>query len=450
VNETPSDISLRSPDATIPATPGTVDENITAVTDVAHFDAVDVDLDNGGNGDSHTYSLPAATLNNDLFTIGSDDGLLKTANGVTFDFEDQSEYPIQVRTEDSGSLATTKTFTITVNDVNEQPTALTFSDDTTEAQVAENQPAGTAVGTLKTEDDDLNGAGDTHTYSFAVGAGSSGNNLFQIVGDELQTRLMLNYEKAGDLGGGKFGYTVRIRTTDEEGLFFEQVFTIEVTDEDDVPTAITLSPDSIAENSATNTVIGFLETDDQDPGGTYTYTLGIEPNDNFQISGDQLIAKTSFNYEEVQGYTLTVTSTNTKQGQDPVVFADDVTVNIINVNEDPEDVNFANGSKEQTILDSLVTGDPVSKLVAVDPDAAVPGNDTFTYALLDDAGGTFVIGGEDGDMLLVNTDNLDVNTQDTYTVTVQVTDSGGKSASSQLTINLVEEFEKLYMPLIVR
>jgi hypothetical protein len=448
VNEAPSDISLRTDDPTID-NPGTVDENITAVTDVAHFDAVDVDLDNGGDDDIHTYSLPAGQLDNDRFTIDTDDGLLQTAPGVTFDFEAQSSYSVQVLTEDKGNLTATEAFSITVNDLNEQPTALTFSDDTTAAAVAENQPVGTVVGSaFTTTDDDLNGVGDTHTYALVSGDGSDGNNLFRIVGNELQTRLELNYEAAPILGAGpERGYTVRVRTTDKGGLFFEQIFTIEVTDENDVPSAITLFPDNIDENSSPGVVIGNLSTQDPDSTGTYTYTLVPEVNANFEISGTRLIALQTFDYEEEQAYTLTISSTNTREGQPPVEFAQDIVVSINNVNEAPTDVTFEGDTEQWTIIDSLMTGDKVATLVVKDPDIAVPGNDSFTYTLLDDAGGTFVIGGDNNDTLLVNTDNLDAAAQDTYTVTVQVADSEGETVSNQLTVNLVQQLNYIYLPI---
>jgi hypothetical protein len=452
VNEAPSSINLRLDDPTIDQ-PGTVDENISGITDVAHFDAVDVDLDNGGLGDDHTYSLPTGVLSNTLFTIDMGTGLLQTASGTTFDFETQSSFPVQVLTTDTGALSTTKTFTITINDLNEPPTALTFSDDTTESAVAENLPAGTGVGTFKTVDDDLRAGGidDSHDYALVSGAGSTGNNVFQIAGNELQTRLALNYEAAPLLNGGPArGYTVRVRTTDEGGLFTEQIFSIEVTDENDSPSAINLFPDSIDEGAAANTVVGTLTTVDPDTGGSYSYALVPETNDNFLISGDQLIATQTFDYEEEQAYTLTVSSTNTQAGQDPVVFTQDVVVSINNVNEPPTGVIFDGGSADRTILDSLMTGDEVGMLEAVDPDIIVPGNDTFTYTLTDDAGGAFALGGANNDTLLVNIDTLDATVQDTYTVEVMVTDSGGETATSTLTINLIRQFNNTFLPVVRR
>src|SRR5262249_52174481 len=52
------------------------------------------------------------------------------------------------------------------------------------SSVAENKPAGTAVGNFSTTDPDV---GDTFTYSLVSGTGSTDNGSFQIVGNQLQT-----------------------------------------------------------------------------------------------------------------------------------------------------------------------------------------------------------------------------------------------------------------------
>ena len=70
--------------------------------------------------------------------------------------------------------------------------------------MAENQPAGTMVGTLSAGDPD---PGDTHSFALVPGAGSDDNGSFQIVGSTLQTNAVFNYE-------AKNTYSVRVRATD--------------------------------------------------------------------------------------------------------------------------------------------------------------------------------------------------------------------------------------------
>ena len=75
-------------------------------------------------------------------------------------------------------------------------------------------PIGTAVGTLTSSDPN----GGTHTYVLAAGAGDTDNAKFQIAGDQLQTAFDFSH-----LGGSTF--SIRVRSTDDGGLFFEKVIT---------------------------------------------------------------------------------------------------------------------------------------------------------------------------------------------------------------------------------
>jgi len=67
------------------------------------------------------------------------------------------------------------------------PTDISLSN----ANVAENQPTGTTVGTLSTTDPD---SGNTFTYSLVTGTGSTDNTSFTISGGTLQTAATFNYE----------------------------------------------------------------------------------------------------------------------------------------------------------------------------------------------------------------------------------------------------------------
>jgi hypothetical protein len=101
-------------------------------------------------------------------------------------------------------------------DVAATPTALDLSANT----IAENQPSGTAVGTFSTTDANPS---DTFTYTLVTGMGDTDNGSFQIVGNELRSNAVFDFET-------KSSYSIRVRTTDDSGRFFERMFTIGVTD----------------------------------------------------------------------------------------------------------------------------------------------------------------------------------------------------------------------------
>ena len=101
--------------------------------------------------------------------------------------------------------------------LNNPPTALTLSN----SSVAENQPAGSVVGNFTSTDPD---AGQIFSYSLVAGSGSTDNATFQIVGNQLRTSTVLNYE-------AKSSYSIRVRTTDSgsPAQSLEKVFIVTVT-----------------------------------------------------------------------------------------------------------------------------------------------------------------------------------------------------------------------------
>ena len=87
--------------------------------------------------------------------------------------------------------------------------------------VAENATVGTVVGILTATDDD-----DTHIFSLASGTGDTDNASFEIVGTDLMTKAVFDYEM-------KSSYSLRIGVDDQSGGVFEKDFTITVADIDE-------------------------------------------------------------------------------------------------------------------------------------------------------------------------------------------------------------------------
>jgi hypothetical protein len=92
------------------------------------------------------------------------------------------------------------------------PTNISLSN----SSVLENQPAGTPVGNFSTFDPD---AGNTFTYSLAGGAGGADNGKFAITNGTLYTGGFLDVAV-------QTTQSIRVRTTDQGGLWFEKVFTV--------------------------------------------------------------------------------------------------------------------------------------------------------------------------------------------------------------------------------
>ncbi|MDO7875684.1 Ig-like domain repeat protein [Hymenobacter sp. ASUV-10] len=100
------------------------------------------------------------------------------------------------------------------------------------ASVAENQPVGTTVGTFSSTTPT---AGSTFTYSFATGGADNG--AFSIAGSTLTTNAVFDYE-------AQSSYSIRVRSTDQNGQFFEKDLIITIGDVDETPVLSSLTPAS--------------------------------------------------------------------------------------------------------------------------------------------------------------------------------------------------------------
>ena len=184
--------------------------------------------------------------------------------------------------------------------INNAPTDISLSA----TSINENVAANSTVGTLSTTDPD---AGNTFTYTLIAGAGDTDNASFNISGSSLRITASPNYE-------AKSSYSVRVRTTDQGSLTYEEAFTITINNVNETPTDIALSPSSINENVAANSTVGTLSTTDPDAGNTFVYALtngtGSTDNNSFSISGSSLRTAEPFNYEVKSNYTIRVQSTD--------------------------------------------------------------------------------------------------------------------------------------------
>jgi hypothetical protein len=223
--------------------------------------------------------------------------------------------------------------------------------------VAENQASGTAVGAFSTPDPE---GGNTFTYTRVSGAGSADNASFRIVGNTLQTAAVFDYE-------AKSSYSVRVRTTDQDGLWYEEPFTISVTNVNEAPTDIALSNASVAENQAPGTAVGTLTTTDPDADNTFTYTLvpGAGDTDNaaFTITGTSLETAAAFDYEAKSSYSVRVRATDQGGLWTEMPF----TISVTNVNDAPVNtVPSAQTALEDTALTFSTAGGNAFQVADVD------------------------------------------------------------------------------------
>ncbi|MDB9453556.1 cadherin domain-containing protein [Dolichospermum circinale] len=136
---------------------------------------------------------------------------------------------------------------------------------------AENQLIGTVVGNFSSTDPDT---GNTFIYSLVTGEGATDNSLFTITGNQLTTNAVFDFES-------KNSYSIRVRTTDQDGLSFEKQLTISinnVTENDNDNLTTTPQQDIIDAQGGDDTIsstFANLQQNDTIKGGNGTDTLII-------------------------------------------------------------------------------------------------------------------------------------------------------------------------------
>ncbi|MBD2615472.1 hypothetical protein H6G94_30185 [Nostoc punctiforme FACHB-252] len=231
-------------------------------------------------GDTFTYSLVAGTGSTDNAAFSIVGNQLRINSSPNF--EAKNSYSIRVRTTDQGGLSFESPFTITINNVNEIPTAIALSA----SSINENVAANSVVANLSTIDPDI---GDTFTYSLVPGTGSTDNAAFSIVGNQLRINNSPDFET-------KSSYSIRVRTTDQGGLTFESPFTITVNDlaEQNIING-TANSDILKGTAQDDIITGFKKADLIITGAgrdSIVYTSlndGIDLISDFSVGNDKIV-----------------------------------------------------------------------------------------------------------------------------------------------------------------
>ncbi|WMN11547.1 cadherin domain-containing protein [Marivirga salinae] len=278
-NEVPTDILLDN---------NSIAENLTERTLVGTLDTEDADADEDNDDTDDvdfTYALVSGNGDGDnsSFEISADS--LFAIN--SFDFEANSSLSIRVQTTDPKMATFSKVLGISVTDANDPPIGIILSSDS----IDENQSNETVVGTLDGEDPD-----ETEDFSFSLidETNFPDNTAFSInTNNELvQSVDEFDFESQSI-------YEIKLQLTDKEGETIDSVFTIHVVDVNDAPADITLSGNSVNEESS-NAIAGQLSAVDEDATDNHTFHLPKDSlsNDKFQIlTGDELALAAPLNFE---------------------------------------------------------------------------------------------------------------------------------------------------------
>ncbi|MBL8063100.1 MAG: S-layer homology domain-containing protein [Anaerolineales bacterium] len=192
-----------------PTNAASVNFTVTFSEDVTNVAEADFSLNTSGvSGASITTVMGSGSTRTVTVNTGTGNGSIRLDLPLTASIQGLTGYTLTGLAYTSG-----QTYTITKNFA---PTDISLSA----SSVTENLPAGTEVGTFASTDPDV---GNTFTYSLVSGTGSEDNAAFSISGNKLLTAQPFNFLN-------KNSYSIRVRSTDNDGLSFEKAFAISVID----------------------------------------------------------------------------------------------------------------------------------------------------------------------------------------------------------------------------
>ena len=372
--------------------------------------------------DSSAGSLPFSLSTSGVFSVSS-----------SLNYEAKSTYSFQVYAQDARNLKSdTATVTITVGDVNEQPS---FTLSSYSLSVSESAEIGTSVGAALTATDPDN----LQTLVFSIlppTSGLDGTAFFDVgaLTGQVTLKKAVDYEAMSS----PFKYFFRVQVKDNHGSPLTAVTTVEVavTNANEPPSITAGQTRSIPEGSDAGTSIGApIAASDPDKatfegGADPTFAISAGNDDGaFTItsSGQLKVAKsTALDYERTSSRTITVRATDSAGN----MGYGDVVVSITDVNEQP--VFFVVTETIEGVVPELSAANTKvgSRITANDPDGA----QTLSFSIDVGTGSDyFAIGSSTGQVTVAKTLP---DASNSFTLTIRVTDNGSPAQSNTIPMEI--------------
>ena len=384
-------ITVTDKDSIITLSNLSLDEN-SAGTNIGSLSSY---IDDTSSTDTVSYSVSGT--GSELFEVV--EGELKLKVDSSADFEILSSYALTI-TATSGTANTAFDFNITINDVNDSPSAIDLSSIGVSEKID-----GAVVGTISTADQDT---GDTHTYAIS-------DDRFEIIDGSLKLKAGNTVEYVTEPS-----IAITITSTDSAGVEISQDFSILVG-------SIQLSSNEFGENSD-GAIVGTLSITDPDFTSNVTYTLTGDDSDFFELVNNQLKLKdgNSADFETKATYNLTITADDDEANSSSL----DYTINVTNVNEQPTSITLGSTSFNENSL---------SETIGVISTADDDSSDSHTYELSGADAESFEI--VSSSLKLKDSISANYEVKNSYAITITSTDSGGLTASEDfsLTVNDIND-----------
>ncbi len=435
------DVSFATePDAD--SSPNQIAEDAAAGTAVG-ITAFASDDDGTNNTISYSFDNDSQTSADNLFSIASDTGIVTLTNSNSLDYETVTSHDITVKATSSDGSSTTRTFTVSLTDVDEFDVSFATEPDADSApnQIAEDAAAGTAVGiTASASDGDA--TNNTISYSFDNDSQTSADNLFSIASDTgivtLANSNSLDYETATS-------HDIAVKATSSDGSSATHTFTIDLTDVNEHHVSFSMlspdadsSPNQIAEDAAAGTAVGITASAGDDDGTNNTISYSFD-NDS-QTSADNLFSiasdtgivtlanSNSLDYETAISHDITVKATSSDGSSTNRTFTIDVT----DVNDNTPIIT---PSQSFDIDEASANDTSLGTVGFTDADSAAV--NSFTWSITaGNINNAFAINPSTGEITVATSSQLDTETAPSYTLSITVSDGANTSSAETVTINI--------------
>uniref|UniRef100_A0A673I9G4 Protocadherin-9-like n=1 Tax=Sinocyclocheilus rhinocerous TaxID=307959 RepID=A0A673I9G4_9TELE len=290
--------------------------------------------------------------------------LLETS--ALLDYEGTKEYIFKIVASDSGkpSLNQTALVRVRLEDENDNPPI--FTQPVIELAVMENNQRDMFLTTISATDED---SGRNAEIVYQLGPNASFFDLDRKTGVLTASRVFDREEQE------RFLFTVTARDNGTRALQSQAAVIVTILDENDNTPKFTHNHFQffVSENLPKYSTVGVITVTDADAGENAVVRLSIlNDNENFILDPDSGVIKSnvSFDREQQSSYTFDVRAVD--NGSPPCSSAAKVTINVIDVNDNPPIVIYPPSNTSFKLVPlSAIPGSVVAEVFAVDGDTGM-------------------------------------------------------------------------------
>ncbi|XP_064181982.1 protocadherin gamma-C5-like isoform X11 [Anguilla rostrata] len=395
------------------------------------------DLDVGSN------SLRSYVLNkNEHFTLNvvTDKDGMKVPELVLekpLDREKVPTHKLILTAVDGGISAKSGSADITVNVLDINDNAPQFENTVYEIPVEENAQTQTVIGAVRAEDLDEGSNADI-MYSFGSRTPDTILKRFTInpITGEITLNSVIDYEESSS-----FKFDVRASDKGTPSMESHCTVRVQVLDINDNSPEILLKsvPSPVREDAPKGTVVALISTKDLDSGDNGRVNLNMVSKDPFTLKPTflnhyALVTESNLDRENFPEYNVEIIASDS--GSPPLVSKKIITVNILDVNDNPP--IFSQRSYTVYVKENGAPGTILCSVSASDPDLGE--NAKISYSILDSKVQDLSV----SSYIYINSDNgsiysmhsFDYEKLKVFQIQVQAKDQGSPSLSSSATVHV--------------